>query len=166
MGIAPNSTSVRLMTLPEPLLEHVCDLNIALAPVRQMGYGRGGNRRIIPITGGIVSGPLLEGKILNVGADWQTVFDDGLAQLDTRYAMETSDGATIEIVNYGFRHGPANVIDAIARGESVAPEAYYMRTQARLETGDPRYQWVNRTLFVGTGHRGHASVLLALYAIR
>ncbi|MGB7337237.1 MAG: DUF3237 family protein [Salaquimonas sp.] len=28
-----------------------------------------------------------------------------------------------------------------------------MRTHARLETGDERYDWVNRALFVGVGAR-------------
>ena len=37
---------------------------------------------------------------------------------------------------------------AVARGEDVDPTTYYMRTHARLETGDERYGWVNNTLFV------------------
>ncbi|OED39728.1 hypothetical protein AB833_13995 [Chromatiales bacterium (ex Bugula neritina AB1)] len=154
------------MKLPAPTLDHVCDLNIDLAPIEELGIGRGGKRRIIPIIGGTVSGPLLNGKILNIGADWQTVFNDGLAELDTRYAMQTDDGATIEIINYGFRHGPDDVLDAIARGERVPPDSYYMRTQARLETGDPAYGWVNRTLFAGVGHREKSSVKVSLYALR
>jgi hypothetical protein len=28
---------------------------------------------------------------------------------------------------------------------------HYFRTAPRLETGDPRYDWVNRTLFVAEG---------------
>lgn len=158
------------MNLPTPKLEHTCDLTIDLAPVKEMGMGRGGTRRIIPIIGGTVSGPRLCGKVLNIGADWQTIFhndqgNDGLAELDTRYAMETDDGALIEIINYGFRHGPQEVIEAIARGETVSPDSYYMRTQARLETGDKRYDWVNRTLFIGVGHREQSSVNVRLFAI-
>ena len=84
-------------------------------------------------------GDALSGRVLEVGADWQTVFDDGLAELDTRYAMETHDGAVIEIINYGLRHGPPEVMAAVARGEDVPAEQYYMRTHARLETGDERY---------------------------
>lgn len=154
------------MELPSPSLEHACDLLVDLDPIIEMGQGRGGQRRIIPIVGGSVSGPLLSGKILNVGADWQTVFSDGLAELDTRYAMETDDGATIEIINYGFRHGPPEVIAQIARGADVPPDSYYMRTHARLETGDDRYDWVNKTLFVGVGARQKQSVKVSLYAIR
>lgn len=154
------------MNLPTPQLEHTCDLTIDLAPIKEMGSGRGGKRRIIPIVGGKVSGPGLCGKVLDIGADWQTIFNDGLAELDTRYAMETDDGAIIEIINYGFRHGPQEVIEAIARGENVSPDSYYMRTQARLETGDKRYDWVNRTLFIGVGHREQSSVKLRLFAVR
>ncbi len=153
------------MNLPEPKLVWVTDLTVQLDPIRAMGQGRAGARRIIPIVGGTMDGPQLKGRILNVGADWQTIFADGLAELDTRYALETHDGATIEIVNYGFRHGPQEVIDAIARGEDVAPDSYYMRTHARLETGDSRYGWVKRTLFVGVGARKEQSVLMRLYAL-
>ena len=154
------------MQLPTPSLDHVCTLTVTLDPIREMGPGRAGHRRLIPIIGGSVEGPLLSGRILDLGADWQTIFTSGLAELDTRYAMETHDGATIEIINYGFRHGPKDVLDAVARGEDVDPASYYMRTHARLETGDARYDWVNRTLFVGVGARLKQSVKIELYALR
>lgn len=150
--------------LPEPDLKPFCLLEVDLAPIREMGPGRAGQRRIIPIIGGRVTGEV-EGTILNLGADWQTVFADGSADLDTRYAFETHDGALIEIVNKGVRHGPRDVIAAIARGEDVDPALIYMRTTARLETGDPRYDWVNRMIFVGTGTRRAAQVLVQLYTV-
>ena len=153
------------MLLNPPKLEHVCDIAVELDPITEMGAGRAGHRRIVPIVGGTVTGPKLNGRVLNVGADWQTIFADGLAELDTRYALETSDGAAIEINNYGYRHGPPEVLEAIARGDEVSPESYYMRTHAKLETGDPRYAWVNRTLFVGTGARLQQAVTLSLFAL-
>ena len=153
------------MKLPRPKLTLACQLKVELDPIREMGNGRAGHRRIIPIIGGTVSGERLSGNLLNVGADWQTIFDTGLAELDTRYAMETHDGATIEVINYGYRHGPRDVLDAVARGENIDPSSYYMRTHARLETGDARYDWVNRTLFVGVGARQKQSVLVDLYAL-
>jgi len=148
-----------------PALDPVCDLIVELGPVREMGPGRNGLRRIVPIVGGTVTGTI-SGKVLNLGADWQTVLTDGSADIDTRYAIETEDGAVIEIVNKGVRHGPPDVLEALARGEEVAPALYYFRTTARLETGAPAYAWVNRTLFVGTGRRLASAVLISLFSIR
>ena len=147
-----------------PDLRHVCTLFVELDPIREMGHGPAGQRRIIPIVGGRVEGEL-SGSILNVGADWQTVYADGTAWLDTRYAFETDDGAIIEIVNRGYRHGPPEVMARLASGEAVDPDEYYMRTAAFLEAGEPRYAWVNRTVFVGTGARRASAVEMALFAV-
>ena len=84
-----------------------------------MGDGRGGKRRIIPIVGGRVTGPAFTGKILNVGADWQTIFSSGVAELDTRYAFRTDDGAVSEIITFGYRHGPKDVMRRVAAGEDL-----------------------------------------------
>ena len=73
-----------------PELELFCRLEVDLAPIRELGSGRAGQRRIIPIIGGRASGPYVTGRILNLGADWQTVFADGVAELDTRYAIDAN----------------------------------------------------------------------------
>ena len=151
--------------LTPPTLEHVCDLLVDLDPVRELGRGRAGARRIIPIVGGTVTGPRISGRILNLGADWQTIFHDGVAELDARYAIETGDGALIEVANHGYRHGPPEVIERLRRGEDCDPAEYYMRTTARLETGDERYTWVNRMVFVGTGARRASAVEIGLYRV-
>lgn len=148
-----------------PTLKHFCDLFVELSPIIEMGNGRAGKRRIIPIIGGDVRGERVNGKILNVGADWQTILPDRTAELIARYAFETDDGAVIEIDNYGFRHGPPEVIEALAKGEDVDPADYYMRTMAKLETGDERYAWVNNRLFVGSGSRQAKSVKISLYEV-
>jgi hypothetical protein len=151
--------------LPAPGLRLFATLEVTLGPPREIGAGRAGRRRIVPIIGGRVEGPGISGRILNLGADWQTIFGDGVAHLDTRYAFETDEGAVIEIINRGLRHGPAEVIAALARGEAMPPENYYMRTHATLETGDPRYEWVNRALFLGTGARLKSAVVMTLYQV-
>jgi len=153
------------MLLRDPELNLVCRIEAELGPPIELGTGKAGVRRIIPIIGGTVTGARLSGRILNLGADWQTIFPEGSAELDTRYAMETHDGALIDIRNFGFRHGPAEVLARVARGEAVDPAEYYMRTQPRLETGDPRYAWVNRTIFVGTGARFASAVRVQIYEL-
>ena len=153
------------MDVPVPGLHLSFALRVDLGPPVEMGQGRAGRRRIIPIVGGRATGPEITGDILNIGADWQTVFDDGAAHLDTRYALRTDDGAVIEIVNIGARHGPPGVMARLAAGEAVDAGEYCMRTAARLETGDPRYAWVNHTIFVSAGIRHAAAVEIHMYRV-
>ncbi len=153
------------MQIPVPALSHSFDLRVELAAPLDLGAGRAGHRRIIPIVGGAALGPDITGEVLNLGADWQTIFADGAAHLDTRYALRTLAGALIEVVNIGTRHGPADVMARLAAGEEVDPASYYMRTAARLESGDPDYAWVNHTLFICAGIRKASAVEIAYYKV-
>jgi hypothetical protein len=146
-------------------LRHLCDLEVTLAPPLELGHAARGRRRVIPITGGRVSGPRLQGEVLPGGADWQTIFPDGTAELEARYTLRLADGALIDVINQGFRHGPPAVLDALARGEQVDPQRYYMRTTPRFETGDPRHAWLNRTILVGTGARLPDAVQLSFFEV-
>ena len=153
------------MTSAPPGLRHLCELRVELAQPLELGEALRGRRRIIPIVGGTVEGERLRGRILNLGADWQTVFADGTAELDTRYAMQTDDGALIDIRNFGIRHGPPEVLAALARGELVDPSLYSMRTHPRFETGDARYAWLNRLIAVGSGAREPSAVRVSVFEV-
>ncbi|MBC2667560.1 DUF3237 domain-containing protein [Novosphingobium piscinae] len=154
-----------MIDLPVPALVPAFDLVVELAQPVELGQSPAGVRRIIPIIGGTAHGPLLEGRILPIGADWQTGQTGGIAALDARYAIETTDGAVIEVVSQGMRHAPAAVSARIAAGEAVPPAAVYMRTLIRLETGAPAYDWVNRALFLAAGGKSGNTVRLAVYRI-
>lgn len=153
------------MRLPEPRLAHLADLHVLLGAPIELGSGRGGRRRIIPIIGGTVTGERLSGRILDLGADWQTVYADGLAELDTRYSVETHDGAVVDIRNWGYRHGPRAVLERLAAGEAVEPSEYVMRTHPRFETGAERYAFLNRMICIGTGARDASAVRLTVYEV-
>jgi len=146
-------------------LEHVCDLVVELSPPHEMGAALAGTRRIIPIVGGTATGTRINGRILNVGADWQTVQAGGVAQLDARYAIETDDGAVIEVVSQGIRHASAEVAARIVAGEAVPPSEYYMRTAIRLDSGHPDYAWVARSIYVADGGKVGNAVRLAVYRV-
>lgn len=139
---------------------------IALAPAQELGETPLGRRRIIPIVGGRFEGERLSGKVLPGGADWQVVRPDGVAQLEARYTLETSDGALIYVRNDGLRHGPPEILRRLAAGEPVDPAHYYMRATPRFETGDPRYDWLNRIVCVATGARLAAAVELEVFEIQ
>jgi hypothetical protein len=146
--------------------EFLCRVEVTLEPARELGATPLGRRRIIGITGGTFSGPRLTGKILPGGADWQVIRADGAAYLDARYTLETDDGALIYVNNKGYRHGPKDVIERMARGEEVDPALYYMRATPWFETSAPRYAWLNRTICVATGARRGAAVELDFYEVK
>lgn len=148
-----------------PSLKPLCEIRAELGPPIEKGGGPGGLWRIIPIIGGVVEGERLSGCVLNLGADWQNIYDAGYAELDTRYVIETHDGAMIDIRNFGFRHGPRDVLAKLSAGERVDPAAYYMRTSPRLQTGDPRYSWLNHTIFIGTGERAANAVRIGVFEV-
>lgn len=147
------------------VLTHATDLVVELSPPHEMGECPTGTRRIIPIVGGSASGPMLSGRILPIGADWQTVLAGGIADLDARYAIETADGAVIEVISQGIRHASTEVHARIAGGEQVDPSQYYMRTAIRLETGHAAYDWVNRALFIARGGKVGNTVRLSVYRV-
>ena len=149
------------MTL-QPLLR----AEIALGPPQELGDTPAGRRRIIPIIGGSFHGERLNGRLLPGGADWQIVRTDGVAELEARYTLETSDGARIYVQNFGYRHGPADVLRRLADGKPVDPSLYYMRTTPRFETAAERYSWLNRTICVATGARRAESVELDIFEVR
>lgn len=153
-----------MLDLQPPVVERFCTLEVELAPIMDLGLGRFGQRRVIPIVGGRVSGRVT-GTILEVGADWQSVTHDGVAALDARYLFRTDDGALVEIINQGYRHGPPDVIGRLAAGAPTPPESYYMRSTARLESGHPDYRWLNGMVFVGTGARAATAVQIDLYTV-
>jgi len=146
--------------------EFLCKVQVTLEPARDLGDTPLGRRRIIGITGGTFSGPRLRGRVLPGGADWQLIRSDGVACLDARYALETADGALIYVNNKGYRHGPQDVIERLARGEDVDPALYYMRATPWFETSAPAYAWLNRTICVATGARRAAAVELDFYEVK
>ncbi len=131
-----------------------------LADIRHFGTTPYGERRVVDILGGRVEGPRLKGRILP-GADWQIVRPDGVTDLKARYAIETDRGTRSD----GLRHGPPEVIAALARGEAVEPSRYYFRTVMRFETADPALAWLNRILALGTGARERLAVRLDVYEV-
>ncbi len=151
---------------PTPRLEMLCHVAVKIAAPQLIGPVLTGERRIIPIIGGRFEGNKMRGEILPGGADWQIVAADGTALLEARYTLRTDDGALIYVRNIGVRHGPPEVLAAIARGEQVEPTKYYFRAMPTFETGEKKYAWLNRILAVCSGVRTKEEVLLDFYEVK
>lgn len=138
-----------------------------IAPIWEMGNTSDlGRRRIIPITGGSFEGPRVKGKILNNGADWQVVTKDGLAIIDTRYLLQTDDGALIYLQTKGYRYGPPDVMARVGKGEVVDPNLYTFRVTMQFETADPKYQWLNREIGIAGAMRLGQAVVYDAYLVK
>jgi hypothetical protein len=102
------------------------DENVTLGASQSVGATKAGNRNIIPITGGTVSGRI-EGKVLAAGADYQNLAKP--ATIDARYLWQTDEGEVI-IVRNGGLFG------------SLAPTF-----EVRVES---RYSWLNNGLYLSS----------------
>ena len=152
------------MTIDPPILEHMCDVVAEIAPPIEVGQTPFGMRRMIPITGGTVSGPSMSGRIVPGGADFQCLFaDNTVARLDARYVLELDDGAMIWVENSAMRAMSAENAARMMRSEPVNPDEVYFRCQPRLESAHPDWEWVNRMQFVGAGVRRPTGVFISFY---
>ncbi len=148
-----------------PQLEFIFAAHVTVDPALDLGDVGKGGRRIVPITGGDFSGPQIRGKVLPGGADWQVLRTDGVAELEARYTLRTDDGALIYVRNLAFRHGPPDVIAALAAGRPADPASYYFRGATFFETSAARYAWLTKHIIVCTGAREPAGVELNFYRL-
>lgn len=134
----------RLIKLDKPF----ATFKVEVAPIVDFGQTVIGHRRMVPITGGEVSGTIGEGKILP-GTDWQWVEPDGTISLDAHYAIELATGEFVEVESRGIRH------------VSESGEVYF-RTSIRLTTVSTRPD-INQRMFTSIGTRLENQVILDIY---
>ena len=125
--------------LVAPKSEFVYEAIVDLDPMLALGRSPLGERRIIPIRGGVFAGPRIRGTVMPGGADRQLLRADGARLLNALYELKTDDGAIITVNNrvlldkrpdgspYGFSHV-----------ELTAPEG--------------PHDWLNHLVFVGALH--------------
>lgn len=150
---------------PAPALTYVFSIRAELLPPVEQGTIDGRRVRFIPITGGKVYGPRLQGAVLGGGGDWQTISSDGLTDVNARYALKASDGTVIDIVNAGVRTASKDVIDRLSRGEDVDPGLYYFRTSPRFTVTAGPHEWLRRSMFVARGIRKPDHVVVDFYIV-
>ena len=148
-----------------PALIFAFTLHVQVGPPTEVGEMPAGRRRIIPILGGTFEGPAIRGTILVGGADWQIVQGDGVARLDTRYTLQTDSGTLIYIQNAGVRHASPDATRKLLAGEAVDPSEVYFKTVPTFETSAPELQWLTRSVFVGTGERHPAEVIVHVWRV-
>ena len=148
-----------------PLLVPMCQVRCEVGALVSLGAAKHGERRYVPLGGGIVQGPELNGTLVEGGVDWQVNRADGALEIAAHYVIRSDDGALIEVQSDGLRHGQPEVMARLARGEAVARDEYFFRTVVRYTTGAPAWLHLNRTLALAVGQRDAAAVRLDFYRI-
>ena len=123
--------------------------HIALGPPFDAGTGPYGGRQYYQITGGSVSGPRLTGQLAGSGGDWMLTGPDGYMRMDVRLQFETGDGAAICAHYFGPAEANDKLKQAVAACVPTEFDDHSIRSHWILETGDPRYSWINQSVFAG-----------------
>jgi Protein of unknown function (DUF3237) len=132
-------------------LVHEFAFTAALKQPVTVGPGPFGDRTFFEVVDGKVTGERITGTVRGGGGDWILACPDGYGRLDVRAIFETDDGANVYVQYFGVIQYTDAVIAAVNGERSCDYHEQYFRITPRLETGDPRYAWVNQTVFVGEG---------------
>jgi hypothetical protein len=154
------------VVLPDPALTRIYRLEATVGEPLDIGDTAQGHRRIVPLSAGSFTGPALNGKLLpGSSADWQIVLPDGTALGDIRYTLQTDGGDLLYVQSRGVRHGSADVLERLARGEDVDASEYTFRTSTRIETAALELDWLNKGVLISVGGRRPGAVIYETYLI-
>jgi hypothetical protein len=128
LGAMPSSGST-------PRVQFAFEERVTLSPTVEFGESAFGQRRYIPITGGSVAGPKLNGRVRPGGWDFQLTYTGSeCTQLSADYFLEADDGTPIHVFNEGL----------------VCPKAGPAIFRPRLEAPKGKHEWLTQATFVAT----------------
>ncbi|WP_443082759.1 DUF3237 domain-containing protein [Variovorax sp. PAMC 28711] len=151
--------------LAAPTLARFADLHVEVGAPQLLSQTSRGMRRVVPITGGTARGDGWTARVLPGGSDFQLIVSDTLSELDARYGLETDAGDLIYVQNHAVRAAPPEAMAALLRGDAVDPSHIYFRCTPRFETASPAMRWIGERMFVGSGVRQPAAVLMRFFAL-
>lgn len=135
-ALSPLGTPPSVESLPRS--EFVFEERVTLDPAVKVGDTPFGFRQYIPITGGKIAGPKLNGEVLPGGWDYQLWLGNGCGTLSADYFLKADDGTVIHILNQAFTCNNAQTKDE---------RSFF---QPRFEAPKGKYEWMNRGSFVAT----------------
>ncbi len=152
--------------LPDPRLTRVYRLEVTVGQALDFGNVAQGRRRLVPLVEGTFTGPQISGKLLPEGsADWQIIMADGTALGDIRYTLQTDAGDLLYVRSRGVRHGSAEVLARLGRGEAVDASEYTFRTSTQIETAAADLDWLNKGVFISVAGRQPGGVIYETYLV-
>ncbi|MGA2378189.1 MAG: DUF3237 domain-containing protein [Spirochaetia bacterium] len=132
---------------------------------QNVGAGPHGNRQIIRVVSGTVEGPKIKGATLVMSGDWLLLRPDGVGELDVRSTIKTDDDQLVYMHYRGLMHARQEIMEGMFQGKPVAAADLYLRVSPFFETSSQKYDWLNRTVAVGTARVGLPRFELFLYSV-
>ena len=139
------------MSEPSARLLHEFTYRAVIGSPHEVGVGPLGHRQFYEVTSGSIEGERLRGKLIGPAGDWMLVGTDGFMRMDVRAQIATDDGAIICAHYFGPAETNAATAAALAAERPTDFADQSNRSHWMLETGDPRYSWVNQSVLVGEG---------------
>jgi hypothetical protein len=152
-------------TLKTPRTRPLFVMHLNVRKLEELVATPGAHRRVGVVFGGAFEGERISGAVLDGGSDWQTLRSDGSLTLDVRLVLKTRDDALIGLTYRGIRHGPPAVVQRIEHGDVVDPASYYFRINPLFETAAPKYEWLNRVVGIGIGHRQADGPIYSIFEV-
>ena len=121
-----------------PRSEFVFEERVTVGDAVVVGNTAFGHRQYIPITGGKIAGPKLNGDVLPGGWDYQLWLSNGCGTLSADYFLRADDGTIIHILNGSFT----------CTSPQIKDERSFF--QPRFEAPKGKYDWLMRGTFVAT----------------
>lgn len=148
-----------------PSLSFAFTIDASIGPFAAQAAGPLGQRLHIPIVGGEVSGPALNGRIRAGGSDWALLRADGTTLIDAHYTIEAQDGTLIYVQSRGLRVSSDEVLARLQAGAPVADDEVYFRCAPTFEAPAGPHAWLNQRLFVATVRRTPTGVQLQVFQV-
>ncbi len=136
--------------------EFLFEVKIPQKPYHSIGETPMGYRMITtPDKGATVTGPKLNGTVLEGGGDPYLLRKDGVGLVDARITIQADDGDLIGMSYLGISKYPEETRKALGRGEKVPIDDYYFYVGVLFETASKRYRWMNETFAIAKGFHPH-----------
>jgi hypothetical protein len=111
-------------------------------------------------------GQRISAKLAATGIDWMRVSPDGFWRPDVRAQFMTADGAVVLMHYSGLVEQTARFKAAAESDQATEWDEQYMRLSITFDTGDARYIWLNKSLFVAAGRLlGTGRIEYAVYRV-
>ena len=98
-----------------------------------------------------LAGKRIRARLAATGIDWMRVGADGFWRPNVRAQFITADGAVVLMHYTGLVEQTERFKQAAESDQPTEWDEQYMRLSVTFDTGDARYAWLNKSLFVAAG---------------